>query len=264
MHDSSWFVTLTYDDQHLPRAFSHRGRSYADFSVNPRHLQLFLKRLREKSGERLRYYGVGEYGDLSGRAHYHLALFGLSYPAHLHPAQAELQRVTCNCVVCASWQYQGGVDVADLTPESAAYIVSYVTKRLTRKDDLRLEGRHPEFARMSLRPGIGAPAMQVVSQIVTSKPGALSVIREGDVPSVVKHERKLWPLGRYLRRKLREESGFTEPGQPAAAAVRVALEKQSELLVPGARAAREDKRVQVARRALVLNSITKSKKGIGL
>lgn len=252
VHDLSWFVTLTYTDEFLP----------SNGSVCPRELQLFLKRLRERIPERVRYYGVGEYGDVTSRPHYHLALFGLGDHGHVNPGDADVYGLEpCACPTCDAWG-KGGVVFGDLTPQSAAYIVSYVTKRLTRRGDERLGGRHPEFARMSLRPGIGAPAVPVLEQALTTDVGAKSLLDTGDVPSAVRHEAKLWPLGRYLRRKLREEIGM-DSGEPAALGERRARELQAVLREQGQRALREEKRVQVGRRSAVLDSISRTKKGVG-
>lgn len=89
-------------------------------------------------------------------------------------------------------------------------MAGYVTKKLTRSDDARLDGRDPEFSRQSngggksRGGGIGANAMWDV---------ASEVLRYGleasrcDVPGSLRHGRVQLPLGRYLRRKLREFSG---------------------------------------------------------
>jgi len=66
------------------------------------------------------------------------------------------------------------------------------------------DGRIAEFSRMSLNPGIGAQAMEVVGKSLKLHPNVLSSL---DVPAVLKHSGKLWPLGRYLRRKIRESLG---------------------------------------------------------
>lgn len=62
-HSKACFVTLTYDDTHLPK------------TLVKSHVQDFLKKLRNR-GEVFRYIGAGEYGETSHRPHYHLILFG--------------------------------------------------------------------------------------------------------------------------------------------------------------------------------------------
>lgn len=126
-HEHSLFVTLTYAPDKIPE----------DGSVVPKHLQDFLKRLRQRvSPVRVRFYGVGEYGDRTFRPHYHVALFGVRHAKD----------------VVASWG-MGRVHVGSLTVDSAGYIVSYICKRMTRKEDARLKGRHPEFCAYEFAPG---------------------------------------------------------------------------------------------------------------
>lgn len=67
-----WWITLTYNDIFCP-----------EDGLNKRHLQLFLKRLRERVSRvvcediRLRFVAVGEYGGNTARPHYHMELFGM-------------------------------------------------------------------------------------------------------------------------------------------------------------------------------------------
>lgn len=191
-HEKNAFVTLTYDDANLP----------ADRSLCPRDLQLYLKRLRKAvSPSRFRFYAVGEYGDQTNRPHYHVGFFG--YPGCDNGRSVyRLGRGNC-CYWCDlvrdTWG-KGNIDVGELVPDSAQYLAGYVTKKMTSKDDPRLMGRHPEFARQSNRPGIGAVAMQAVATVL------LHYNRE-DVPLALAHGTKELPLGRYLRRKLREAMG---------------------------------------------------------
>jgi hypothetical protein len=69
-HQNSWFVTLTYDPEHLP----HGG------SLRQAHISTFVKALRKKVPSKVRYFGVGEYGGKFGRPHLHLILFGPDFP----------------------------------------------------------------------------------------------------------------------------------------------------------------------------------------
>lgn len=156
MHDNNSFVTLTYDDDHIPM----------DFSLNYRHFQLFMKRLRRKYGN-VRFYMCGEYGDRTLRPHFHACLFGVRfedcYPWRKSSSGFHLYR---SPVLEALWSY-GSVEVGDVTFESAAYVARYCIKKVTgpRADEHyeavdgctgEIYAREPEFTRMSLKPGIGA------------------------------------------------------------------------------------------------------------
>jgi len=190
MHGDSTFVTLTYDPERVP----------SGGTLVPKHATDFIKRLRQKiSPHKIRYYLVGEYGDETQRPHYHAAIFGL-------PRYADE-------VIREAWG-MGHVHCGDLSTKSAAYIAGYVTKKMTSADDPRLKGRHPEFARMSLRPGIGALSLQPIVDVMTTDAGANELNKTGDVPSVIRHNQKKWPLGRYLKKKLRQMYGFEEDKTP--------------------------------------------------
>lgn len=185
-HDKNCFVTLTYKPETVPEGGT----------LVPKHTQDWLKRLRRAiEPATVRYFLCGEYGDVSERPHYHAALFGLG------PEDED--------IICRSWGH-GFVQVGDLNIKSAQYISGYVTKKMTRKDDARLKGRHPEFARMSLRPGIGATAVPTIGDVLFSMFGAEEVNNTGDVPFALKIGSRSLPLGRYLRGKLRDEIGMPE------------------------------------------------------
>lgn len=189
-HEQSSFITLTYDQDHVPK----------DLSLNPKHTTDWVKRLRDKiSPRKVRYFLVGEYGDHTQRPHYHAALFGVGL------LDEELIKDT--------WK-KGFIQVGELTLHSAQYIAGYVTKKMTQKEDSRLKGRHPEFARMSRKPGIGATAMDEVADILTTHFGVKEIETLGDVPKALKQGKKSLPLGRYLRSKLREKLGFKETSTP--------------------------------------------------
>lgn len=191
---SASFLTMTYADECLPPAGS----------LDPRHCQLFLKRVRKHTP--LRYFLVGEYGDQTERPHYHAALFGVP------PCGCDFRcpDPRCHCIQFKKDWGMGNLYWGDLTLQSAQYIAGYVTKKLTAKDDARLNGRYPEFARMSLRPGIGASALADVASALFNKHGWNEVARTGDVPSMLRHGSSKLPLGRYLRRKLREHMNFAD------------------------------------------------------
>lgn len=204
-HENSAFVTLTYSDDNLPRCLGDEP------TLAPEHTQGWLKRLRSRSSpSRFRFYLVGEYGDNTHRPHYHVMLFG--FPTCLRGrtmrrgVSLEPQWADCcdRCRVVGNTWGMGNVDLGQVTKDSAGYIAGYVMKKLTRFDDPRLNGRNPEFCRMSLKPGIGAGFMwEVASDLIKYQQADRMV----DVPASLGHARKDAPLGRYLRRQLREMIG---------------------------------------------------------
>lgn len=185
-HPFSSFLTLTYAD--MPPGGS----------LVPRDLKLFLMRLRTAFGP-YRYYAVGEYGDRSWRPHYHASLFGV-------PATAE-------DLVRKCWGL-GHVYLVPFERKTAQYVAGYCTKKLTKPGSEGLNGRHPEFARMSRKPGLGARLVPNLAEALNTSAGSYFVTETGDVPLVLQHGPSKFPIGRYLRRKLREEMGFESPKTP--------------------------------------------------
>lgn len=227
------FINLSYSDEHLPRI------APADVAeLRPRHLQLFLKRLRwshhawqlanrVNDVQRLRFFAVGEYGDETWRPHYHAAVFNFPTCARGGITRADLHsRGRSCCLPCDmvrdAWGL-GAVVLGSLEISSAQYVAGYVTKKLTRRDDLRLEGRHPEFARMSNRPGIGVGFMHdVASEFL-----ALNLAtRESDVPVTLALGGRSFPLGRHLRKKLRQMIGISDGKAPFASHLQRSKELQ--------------------------------------
>lgn len=197
-HGQSAVATLTYSNDFGP----------VSNSLRPQQVQRFIKRLRKAVAPRsLRFYVCGEYGEDYHRPHYHAILYNLDPVIHAEPIKH-------------AWGL-GHVHLDSLTWESAQYVCRYVTKKLSNPNDLRtlqkLNGRTPEFARMSLRPGLGASAMQTLgAQLSRSESTVQAIGTFMDVPLVLQHSKKCLPLGRYLRRRLRNEMGHEEVGQPEA------------------------------------------------
>lgn len=181
-HRDACFITLTIDEKHL------RGRD-----LNKRSVQLFLKRLRERVGP-IRYFAVGEYGDVSWRPHYHLIVFGLS------PVQEE--------EVKKSWPY-GFVQVGTADVGAIKYITGYVQKKLTGKDEKTkklLNGRVQEFALMSRHPGIGHGVVSRIHASVTAAPSTVNIVGL----RTIRVCGKTYPLARYLREKTFIRCGVSE------------------------------------------------------
>lgn len=134
--DSALFVTLTYDNDHVPITTNKF------MTLKKRDVQLFIKRLRnitwlhskDPLRKPIKYYAAGEYGDKFKRPHYHLIIFNAEHE-----------------FIEKSWLL-GEIHYGDLTPASAAYTAKYISKDgivgKFEKDD-----RQKEFSLMSKRLG---------------------------------------------------------------------------------------------------------------
>lgn len=143
-HSHNTFITLTYDDDHLP----------SPPSLNVRDAQLFLKRFRKSYNAKVRYYLCGEYGEIGMRPHYHAVLFGVDF---CNPIFKDLQKCKSgySCILSA-WQ-KGFVNVNDFNEKAARYVAGYVTKKLRgkRASEYADAGLVAPFALKSLKPGLG-------------------------------------------------------------------------------------------------------------
>lgn len=152
--EDNCFITLTYDNDHLPE---DRGLHYRDF-------QLFMKKLRKRyTGRRIRVAVAGEYGtwcrkcslhpeqcrcektiEGPGRPHFHALLFNHDFedkklfkmrngvPLYVSSALEQLWTVGFSSVGTATFQ-------------SAAYVARYITKKINGKmAEQPIEFIHPK------------------------------------------------------------------------------------------------------------------------
>ena len=138
LYEHNCFITLTYDEKHLPK----------DNKPHKEEIVKFFKRLRAE-GIKCRYFYCGEKGDKSGRAHYHAIIFGYDFPD-----KTLLCRTSSGSLIYESkllqklWTF-GLSSVGDVDPGSACYVAQYSNKKkLTGIDD-------GCFVGMSRRPGLG-------------------------------------------------------------------------------------------------------------
>lgn len=144
MHEWNSFVTLTYKE--VP----------ADGSLDYRDFQRFMRRLRKQRGY-ARFFACGEYGEMGGRPHFHAVLFGVRFGDAEYLGKGESGAKLYRSAELSSLWPLGHASVGEVTFESAAYVARYVVKKVTGAGAVAYYGgRVPEFARMSLRPGIGA------------------------------------------------------------------------------------------------------------
>nr|QJB19986.1 MAG: replication initiator protein [Microvirus sp.] len=188
-HPASFFCTLTYDEEHIPDGGN----------LSPNDLQLFWKLLRRRyHPASFRYFAHGEYGGRTGRPHYHFILYTDCF-------------ITAD-MVSRVWQ-KGFVDVQILTEANAAYVAGYIEPGGDKDAASRSGGRVPEFTRQSLKPGIGYGVAPSIASEILTRSGLNYLTTEADIPSVVRIDSKLRPLGQYLKRKARECAGIDEPSR---------------------------------------------------
>ena len=198
LYEDKTFLTLTYDDENMPHTYDGKQ------NLDKRDVQAFLKRLRKGYPTKLRYFMVGEYGEKTQRPHYHLALFGYPNCVYGNSQYSKTKNTCCqNCEFIKEKWGKGNVFLGTLERSSAQYIAGYVTKKMTDPNDPRLEGRNPEFATMSLKPGIGADAMKMVAASIQAY--GVEDKLDTDVPSELRVGGKKLPVGKYLKSKLRKE-----------------------------------------------------------
>ncbi|WNK13338.1 MAG: replication initiator protein [Microvirus sp.] len=156
------FLTLTYDSEHLPE----------NMSVDKTEWQLFADRLRKKMGK-FRYLHVGEYGEENKRPHYHALIFGLDFSEDREWLSTENGNPYYVSPTIGRLWKKGFHIVAAVTPETINYVCRYTQKKIlgTSSDAQSMRSKRyervsaetgevwmvePEYATMSLKPGIGS------------------------------------------------------------------------------------------------------------
>jgi len=142
--DSNVFVTLTYDDENCPS------------SLNVKDYQLFMKRLRKHfNQEKIRFFMGAEYGEQTHRPHYHAILFNCDFPDKTIVTQNQNSTLYNSQMLNDLWQ-KGHTSVGEVTLASAQYVAKYTLKKISGpKAREHYNGKKPEFAIMSRKPGIG-------------------------------------------------------------------------------------------------------------
>jgi len=151
------FITCTYAPEYLPE---NGNLKKADF-------QKFIKRLRTNSGQKIRYYMCGEYGDKTNRPHYHAILFNYTFADKTLCAIRDGLRYYKSKELDRNWKL-GSCEISAVTFKSAGYVARYILKKQTGEpnevfnryviidpDTGEMTSRHNEYTAMSLKPGIG-------------------------------------------------------------------------------------------------------------
>lgn len=183
-HSSAYFVTLTYDDYHVPRSYypdEDTGEAQLSLTLQPKDVTDFLKRLRKNTGQQFRYFYCGEYGPSTWRPHYHLIIFGLKLddlttvnPSGLLLPKRAGYQYYYSATLQRAWSSHdpvydlfgnllyrdvrpiGNISITDVTWETCAYTARYIMKKLKGPESQFYDtfALHPPFVRMSRMPGL--------------------------------------------------------------------------------------------------------------
>lgn len=186
LHDFNMFVTLTYDDEHLPHAES----------LDRDDLTKFHKRLKKRVPN-LRMFYCGEYGDETDRPHYHSIYFGWWPGDALYVGQINGVDTYRSEVLDRVWG-KGKVEFSAPTFESMQYVAGYVTKKITGEkakehyqwtnESGEVFQRTPPFQGQSLKPGIGFEWIMRFMRDVYSKD---QIVINGNVHPVPRYYDKM-------------------------------------------------------------------------
>ena len=173
-HLHSAFITLTYNEQTVPRHPVHHN-----MTLSKRDMQLFLMRLRKNTPKaKIRYFLCGEYGSGTGRPHYHLILFGLHF--------------TQTAPLLKAWN-QGFVSSSEINTQRARYVAKYTTKLVN--GSLESPFRQKEFALQSRKPPLGHAILPHVAKAALKSPSP-------EVPSLIRIGPNRFKLDYFTQSKL--------------------------------------------------------------
>ena len=184
---SATFLTLTYDDEHLPLAdvINHytnyetgeiQEYKYKNIPVlSKRDYQLFFKKLRKTTKNKLKYYACGEYGTKTRRPHYHAIIFNLPQSSLKDPSTIE-----------KTWG-KGLIHLGDCNIATIKYTTKYIMKGISLKNTTL----PPEFALMSKKIGLSHLTPQMLNYYKNHMTSAVTL--QGGAKT---------PIPRYFRDKI--------------------------------------------------------------
>lgn len=119
----SVFLTLTIDDDNLQGP-----------SLKKRSVQLFLKRLRKAlNGRKIKYFFVGEYGEIGMRPHYHAIITNISTGKPMSYDTGDTD------IIRSCWPF-GFIKVVPASKGSIRYVLKYMDKM---QDDDQFASLYP-------------------------------------------------------------------------------------------------------------------------
>lgn len=169
LYENNCFVTLTYDDEHLPK----------DGNLHIEDFQKFVKRLRKEAfHDGIRYFHAGEYGGDLGRPHFHAILFNCDFADKVHASSRRGNRLYASEALSALWPF-GFHSIGDVTLASASYVARYCMKKAEQPDKFFFSRRN--FQEQSTRRDskLIKSMVKFVSRSIRRCPGDRELVRVG-------------------------------------------------------------------------------------
>lgn len=197
--DDCYFLTLTYDNAHLPK----------DRQLCKEDLQKFWKRLR-KAGYKFRYFACGEYGETYQRPHFHAIVFGLHLEdLRFYSLSDRKSTLYFSKTIEDAWPLgMSCLGYADIG--SIAYTAGYVEKK--QNDPNWNKYLVKPFVTMSRKPAIGTLYMLDNKQSILSSNKVYGDFGNSHSHSVPRHfirklgdEDEMWLKGRSIVMQKRAE-----------------------------------------------------------
>lgn len=207
-----WFITLTYDENNLPRYYKSLGGIISGGNpiggvptLNHKDVQDFLKRMRDaehkaarkesREERKLKFLMSGEYGDQAGRPHYHLITFGLAIP-DLKPTRSDRGVMHYQSEWLQNKWGHGIVDIEEYSLTNAQYVAQYTVKKAY---GYQAQAKYKEL-------GIRAPYLVVsngFSERWVEKHKDEILTGKGESYLPTKHGTRIAPPSAYAQRKVR-------------------------------------------------------------
>lgn len=232
------FLTLTYDNDHLPSDGSLVKSDFQAFMKDLRHAVFRRRRKfwtwnpiitsdRKKS---VRYFHCGEYGESLGRPHYHACMFNLDFSDKKLWKKSAGGDLYVSETLNEIWG-KGYCVIGAVTFDSAAYVARYIAKKITGDQaEAHYQGKLPEYTTMSRRPGIGKGWYE---KYVTDCYPSDSVISRGREMKPPKYYDKQFELDSpkaFASVKNKRKAMTLEPWDPENSPARLLVKEKVQLL----------------------------------
>ena len=166
MWDHNEMLTLTYDEEHVPKNIgcdTSTGEVLEVNTLRKKDVEKFLKDLRRYwkhhyNEDNIRFYMCGEYGELKGRPHYHLLMFNFNVRDKEYYKKSQSGFDMYHSKIIEKIWGRGHIELNEISADTCAYVARYVLKKQKgtgAKDYYALKGIEPEYTNGSRRPGIG-------------------------------------------------------------------------------------------------------------